>query len=59
MSGKTMPEHFSEFLSQNTSPGLLIVPQSLSISAAAEELIFIWSVTEAEEWVNRIAFLPI
>lgn len=56
---KTMPQHFAEFIAREASPGLLIVPQSLSVAAAVEDLILIWSATEAEEWVNRISILPL
>lgn len=56
---KTMPRHFSEFIVKESSPGLLVVPQYLSVAAAVEDLILIWSATEAEEWVNRIGFLPL
>ena len=56
---KTMPRHFAEFITRATSPGLLVIPQSLSAAAAVEGLILIWSVTEAEEWINRIGFLPL
>lgn len=56
---KTMPRHFSEFIARETSPGLLVIPQSLSVAVAVEELILIWSATEAEEWVNRISILPL
>jgi hypothetical protein len=53
-----MPRHFAEFITSETSAGLLVIPQSLSVTAAVEELILIWSATEAEEWVNRISTLP-
>lgn len=56
---KTMPWHFAEFIVQETSPGLLIIPQSLPIAAAVEDLLLIWSATEAEEWKNRIVILPL
>jgi hypothetical protein len=56
---KTMPWHFAEFIAYETSPGLLVIPQSLSIAVAVENLILIWSVTEAEEWLNRIVILPL
>lgn len=46
---KTMPRHFSEFVVKESSPGLLVVPQYLSVAAAVEDLILIWSATEAEE----------
>jgi hypothetical protein len=54
-----MPGHFAEFIASETSAGLLVIPQSLSVTAAVEELILIWSATEAEEWVNRISTLPL
>jgi predicted nuclease of predicted toxin-antitoxin system len=56
---RTMPRHFSEFITTETSPGLLLIPQHLSIAAAVEDLLFIWSVAEAEEWINRICYLPL
>lgn len=56
---KTMPRYFFEFIAHKESPGLIVIPQSLSVSAAAEDLLLIWSATDAEEWRNRIAFLPL
>lgn len=38
---KTMPRHFYEFIEQHDSPGLIVIPQSLSISATSEDLILI------------------
>ncbi|MCI0336729.1 MAG: DUF5615 family PIN-like protein [Acidobacteria bacterium] len=55
----TMPDHFAEFIQNQTSPGLLIVPQHLSLVVAAEELLLIWHASEAKEWINRISFLPL
>ena len=56
---KTMPLHFAKFISNNISPGVLIVPQRLSIRTAIEELLMVWSGSEADEWVNRICILPL
>jgi predicted nuclease of predicted toxin-antitoxin system len=56
---KTMPVHFSDFVQRSTSPGLLIVSQHLAVSAAAEELLLIWVASEAEEWINQVACLPL
>jgi hypothetical protein len=56
---KTMPRHFAEFLPRSASPGVLLVPQHLPVSAAAEEIILIWSITEASEWTDRLVFLPL
>ena len=56
---KTMPRHFAQFIMRDTSPGLLVVPQHLAVVAAVEDLRLIWFATEAEEWVDRVSFLPL
>lgn len=56
---KTMPRHFSEFIAGTTCPGLLIVPQHLPVATVVDDLRLIWLATEAEEWVNRVGFLPL
>ena len=56
---KTMPRHFGDFIASNSSPGLLVIPQHISPSAAVEDLLLIWAATEAEEWINRICYLPL
>jgi hypothetical protein len=56
---KTMPRHFAAFLTAETSPGVLIIPQRLSVAIAAEDLILIWSSMDGEEWRNTIRFLPL
>ena len=55
----TMPEHFGEFVKSRRSPGLIVVPQHLPVGQAADDLILIWTVTEADEWIDRVVFLPI
>lgn len=56
---RTMPRHFAQFIASQTSPGLLVVPQHLSVGAVVEDLLLVWLATEAEEWLNRICFLPL
>lgn len=56
---RTMPFHFARFIATQTSAGLIIVSQDLSIRQAAEDLVLIWEASEAEEWINRIASLPV
>jgi predicted nuclease of predicted toxin-antitoxin system len=56
---KTMPRHFAEFITRATSPGLLVIPQHLSVATVVEDLRLIWFITEAEEWINRVSFLPL
>lgn len=54
----TMPEAFSEFIKEQTSPGVILVSQELSYREAIEGLLRVWSSTQAEDWQNVLSFLP-
>lgn len=54
-----MPRHFAGFIANRPSPGIIVVSQDLDIGAAIEELLLIWAATGAEEWTNRIGYLPL
>ena len=56
---RTMPTEFAEFIANNQSAGVLIVSRKIALETVIEELILIWSVTTAEEWINRIAKIPL
>ncbi|MBU1299562.1 MAG: DUF5615 family PIN-like protein [Bacteroidetes bacterium] len=56
---RTMPKYFYEFITADKSPGLIVIPQYLSIASAVENLILLWSATDDSEWINRICFLPL
>lgn len=56
---KTMPSEFAEFITINQSSGVIIVSRKLPIEVAIEELLLIWAASTAEEWVDRIAKLPL
>jgi len=56
---RTMPQAFGNFILNETSPGLLLVSQPTSILVAIEELLLIWTASEAEEWINRTCFIPL
>jgi hypothetical protein len=56
---RTMPYHFATFVADAQSTGVLIVPQRLPIARVADDLLLIWQATEADEWKNRIRFLPL
>jgi predicted nuclease of predicted toxin-antitoxin system len=56
---RTMPGHFSEFLQDGSSPGVLLVSQRLPVPEVVEQLILIWAASDPEEWVNRICRLPL
>lgn len=56
----TMPAHFRAFKNAGKhSAGVLLVPQSLDVGAAIDQLLLIWLASEASEWENRIAWLPL
>jgi hypothetical protein len=38
---------------------VFLVPQSLEISRAIDELLLIWLASEASEWENRLEWLPL
>lgn len=56
---RTMPAYFAKFHEEPPSPGLIIVSQDLDIGAAIEDLLLIWTATDAEEWVDHIGFVPV
>lgn len=55
---KTMPTEFGKFVMSQTSFGVLIVSQSLSVNEAIETIILIWESSTAEEWINQIMSVP-
>src|SRR5258708_26635115 len=55
---RTMPEHFRHFSAEHSSAGVFLIPQKLPVAHAAEILILIWAASEAEEWANRLTYLP-
>lgn len=55
---KTMPSQFKRFLKNHPSPGLIILAQDLEAGTAIGQLLLAWAASEAEEWANRIGFIP-
>jgi hypothetical protein len=47
---KTIPVHLARFLESHSSPGVILVSQSLDIGAAIEDLLIIWAASDADEW---------
>ena len=56
----TMPAHFRAFRNagRHTS-GVFLLPQSLDVRTAIEEILLIWLASEAAEWENRLEWLPL
>ncbi len=40
-------------------PGVLVLPPTVSMSAAIDEVSLIAAVTDAEEWAGRVVYLPL
>src|SRR5262245_6645168 len=56
---RTMPRHFGDFIISSQSPGVILIPRSMSIAEAIEEILLIWQISEAGEWRNLLRWLPI
>ena len=56
---RTMPAHFARFLQSHSSPGLILVPQDLDMGAVIDDLLIIWTASDASEWQDRVAYLPL
>ena len=55
---RTMPRTFAGFVRTNVSPGLLIVSQKTDLLTAIDELLLVWSASQAEEWTNLVCTIP-
>lgn len=56
----TMPAHFRAFSAANErSSGVFLLPQSLDVATAIDELLLIWLASDASEWENRLVWLPL
>ncbi len=56
---RTTPRHFEDFVRNKECRGLILVPSGLPIGRAIQELLLIWELSEAEEWINRMRRLPL
>ena len=55
-----MTAHFRAFRTAGKqSSGVFLIPQKLDVGTAINELALIWLVSEAPEWENRLAWLPL
>jgi hypothetical protein len=55
---RTMPTEFGQFITLQTSSGVLILSQTLPIGEAIDAIILIWKASVAEEWINQIMAFP-
>jgi hypothetical protein len=56
----TMPGHFARYLTGAAqSPGVILLREAIPIAVAIDELLLIWSATDAVEWTNRLVWIPL
>lgn len=51
----SMPVHFGAFKrSGKRSPGVFLIPQSLDVGGAIDELLLVWQASDATDWEDRL-----
>lgn len=56
----TMPRFFRQFVTEgHLSPGVFLIPQSVHVSRAIDELTLIWATSDAHEWEGLLVWLPL
>jgi hypothetical protein len=56
---RTMPAHFARYVKSARSPGVILQRGAVPIVTVVEELILIATASEAEEWINRLVWIPL
>ena len=55
----TMERHFRDFIQNQNSPGLSLIPQTrVSIRQAVDGLVLLWEVLDAADLENRVCVFP-
>ncbi len=55
---RTMMAHFRRFIQAQTSSGVVLVRRGASLAAVIGDLHLIWDASDADEWSNQIAWIP-
>jgi predicted nuclease of predicted toxin-antitoxin system len=45
----SMPAHFDRFIAHHASPGLILLREGIPIATAIEQIVLIWSASDADE----------
>lgn len=54
----TMPGHFFEYVRRHVSPGLILLPQSLGIGTAIENILLLSDAFDPRDIENRVCLMP-
>ena len=59
MDKRTMPGHIADHLSARRHTwGVFTLRMGFSVPTLVDDLVLIWSATQAEDWQDRIEWLP-
>jgi hypothetical protein len=57
---KSMPVHIADHFAEGRHfPGIIVMTQDMSIGEVVSELEIIWGASEAEEYFDRVEFIPL
>lgn len=56
---RTMPGHFTRHTATAPCAGVILLREAIPIATAIEELLLIWNASEAEEWIDRLVWIPL
>ena len=56
---RTMPGHFARYRRDHRSAGVILLKEKVPISVAIDELLLIWTASEAEYWIDRLVWIPL
>lgn len=57
---QTMPKHLADhFAAGRHTHGVALLRQGFALSALVEDLLILWSATEAEDWIDGTIYLPL
>lgn len=54
-----MPRWFDQCVQERHCAGLILIPGKVPIRDVIEDILLIWHLTEAEDWENRLDWLPL
>ena len=54
-----MLTRFARYTAAAPSPGVVLLREAIPIATAIEELILIWTASDAEEWIGRLVWIPL
>lgn len=56
----SMPVHLADHLDADRHvPGIFVLNSDLSMGQTVDELVLIWTVSEGDEYIDRIEYLPL